>query len=152
MFLLQSDELLDHTKDIIHKDTQQHKFSFDLSVAEIHTFTEAGSLDFGGSEFEPASSRSIAPEKQNADDKYGWWNLEQGMYKAVFNEQLQNNEDTLTIISPHEHAIQAGIIAGTNLITDEVNKEQLSMNFQVPAVGCRIKENARFANLQILAD
>ncbi len=152
MFLLQSDELLDHAKDIIHKDTQHHKLSIDLTIAEIYQLTGPGSLDFGGSEFSPAERKVIQSEKRNPNDEYGWWNLDGGTYIAVFNEQLQKHEDTLAVLSPHSHANEAGIITSTNLITSEVNMDQITINFQVPSIGCRIKENARFATLHILAD
>lgn len=152
MFLLQSDELLEHTSDIIHKDTQHHKFSIDLTVSQVQRFTSAGSLDFGGSEFKGATTQVIDPEKRNAGDDYGWWELDGGSYRAVFNEKLQNHKDTLSVVSPHEHASEAGVIISTNLITDETEAGELAVNFQVPHAGLNIKENARFATLHILAD
>lgn len=152
MFLLQSDELLEHAGDIIHKDTQLHKLSLDLTVDQVQRFDGEGALDFGGSEFRPAAAKTITPRKRNEDDDYGWWDLQQGSYKAIFNETLQNHEDTLAIVSPHQHASEAGIIASTNAVTSESVTDQLALNFQVPSAGCRIKENARFATLHILAD
>ncbi|MFH5832406.1 dCTP deaminase [Halalkalibaculum sp. DA3122] len=152
MFLLQSNELLDHTTNIIHEKTQQHAFSVDLTVAEIYTFSGAGSLDFGGSEFQPAPAEPVDPEKKKEEDDYGWWTLGSGIYKAIFNEQLKNREDTLAVIAPHQHASEAGILAETVLIPPERKAEPVSYIFRVPAVGCHIKENARIATLHILAD
>ena len=151
MFLLQSDELLDHARDIIHKETQHHKFSLDLTVTEIHQYIAPAALDFGGSEFEAASTELVEPQKLNIEDDYGWWQLQQGTYKAVFNEELQHLEDTLAVISPHNHADEAGIIAGTKLISSEAQTDRITLNFQTPSMGCRIKENARLATLHILA-
>ncbi|MDR8392607.1 hypothetical protein NC796_15735 [Aliifodinibius sp. S!AR15-10] len=150
MNLAKSSKIDEHLVNIIHEGTQQHRSSFDLSVAEIHSFASPGSLDFGGSEFESATTMPVKPKKRNQGDDYGWWNLEEGHYKAIFNEQITDNEDILVIISPHRHASEAGIIAGTNVITGETDTGKLALNFRVPSVGCKIKENARFATLHIM--
>ncbi|MDX1586242.1 MAG: hypothetical protein R3222_05840, partial [Balneolaceae bacterium] len=101
MFLLESSEILEHTDNIIHDDTQQQHLSLELTVNEVYKFTTSGSLDFGGSEFESASTELIKPVKQSTNDDYGWWNLKQGSYMAIFNERLKNLEGTLVAISPH---------------------------------------------------
>jgi hypothetical protein len=149
MILLQSDELDNHLQSIIHRDTQQHKSHFDLTVAEIHRFTKAGSLDFGGSEFEPAGKELLDPQKNDGDD-YGWWHLAKGTYQATMNEQIKDTEDTIAVIAPHPHALEAGLIANTQLPSDN-GRQLLTMNFSVPQIGCNIKENARIAELYLLA-
>ena len=150
MILLESDELVQHTEDIIHRDTQQHDLHVDLTVAEIYRFTGSGSLDFGGSEFQPAPSEPIEPVKRNPDDDYSWWELDQGTYQARFNEKAVNLQDALLAVSPHDHAKQAGIIASSSLISFTTGDSELSLNFRVPENGCSIKENARFASMHIL--
>jgi len=152
MFILQSDELLEHTADIIHQDTQQHKLNLDLTISEIYRLSGPGALDFGGSEFEPAKLERVEPHKRNPDDDYGWWELDAGIYKARFNEHLKNLDDTLVAIASHPHARKAGIIADSCLLNPEDGLDTLEMNFQVPNTGCNIKENARFAALYILAE
>ncbi|MGK7369223.1 MAG: hypothetical protein ACNS64_03320 [Candidatus Halalkalibacterium sp. M3_1C_030] len=152
MFLLESDELLEHTSNIIHEDTQKQNLNLDLTVSKIFSFTEAGSLDFGGGEFEEASGKFIEPVKQSTDADYGWWILKEGTYKAVFNESLHNLEDTLVALSLHDHASLAGIIANSRLVTPDHSLDEITMNFQVPKNGCNIKENARFATLHLIAD
>ncbi|NBC64379.1 MAG: dCTP deaminase, partial [Bacteroidetes bacterium] len=86
MNLLPSDNILNLTENIIHKDIQLHEQHLDFTVAEVHRLTGAGSLDFGGSEFTPAKSEIIDPKKRNPNDSYGWWDLKIDTYKAVFNE------------------------------------------------------------------
>lgn len=152
MFLLDSDELLEHTSNIIHEETQKQKLNLDLTVSQIFTFTEAGSLDFGGGEFEAATRKIIEPVKQSNDADYGWWILKEGSYKAVFNESLHNLEDTLLALSLHTHAKEAGLIANAQIISVDHKLEEVSMNFHVPQTGCNIKENARFATLHIIAE
>lgn len=151
MILLQADELANHVSSIIHQDTQQHDNHFDLTVAKIQQLTEAGSLDFGGSEFQPAQKRIIDPRKKDQDDDYGWWHLRKGTYQAIMNEELKEFEDTIALLGPHSHAHQAGIITDTKILSGNEVGESISMNFQVPEAGCNIKENARFAVLYLLA-
>lgn len=151
MILLQKDELADHIGSIVHQDTQQHKNHFDLTVAQIHQITEAGSLDFGGSEFQPAEKRIVDPQKKNESDDYGWWHLHKGTYQATMNEKIKQFEDTIALLAPHAHTQKAGIIANTNILSSDEEEEPLTMNFRVPEAGCNIKENARFAVLYLLA-
>lgn len=150
MKLLESEQILEQTSDIIHKDTQVHEQHIDLTVAEVHQLTEAGSLDFGGSEFTPAGTEPIHPEKKNPDDKYGWWNLKIDTYKALFNESIKVPENSIAVITPHIHAENAGLIINTLFISPEDNPDDLGMYFHVPVAGCKIKENARIVTLRFL--
>lgn len=153
MTLLQSDDFLNYFEDLIHLDTQQHEHGLDLTVSEIHEFTGVGSLDFGGSEFEEASTRQIKAEKLNPGDDYGWWQLDEGTYKAVCNESLKIPAEAVAIVTPHEHARKAGLLVNTSVVADS-NEEghRLSLTFRVPQAGCNIKENARFASVYMLSE
>lgn len=150
MSFLSSKELLKHVSNLIHEDTQRHRSHIDLTVAEVHKITGAGSLDFGGSEFKPATTEKITPEKQKPNADYGWWKLKQGPYKIIFNEKLKLDDNTSAVISPHQHAREAGLISDSYLVHSEENFENLSINITVSEAGCNIKENARIAALCIL--
>lgn len=149
MQLLQTSEFFDSISNIIHKDTQQHEDHLDLTVSEIHEYRRAGDLDFGGSEFKPATTELVKPEKNDPEDDYGWWKLKGGIYKAVFNEKMNETDHFITVISLHEHAQKAGIICDRGFGSTQDNG-QLSFNFFVPKLGCNIKENARMASLYVL--
>jgi hypothetical protein len=151
MILLQADEIINHIGSIIHQDTQQHDNHFDLTVAQIHQLTEAGSLDFGGSEYQPAQKRAVVPQKKNKEDDYGWWHLHKGTYQATMNEEIKEFEDTIALLAPHPHTQKAGIITNTNLLSSNDEGKPVTINFRVPEAGCNIKENARFAVLYLLA-
>ncbi len=151
MKLLSSDDILDLTGNIIHEDTQLHEQHLDLTVAEVHRLTGAGSLDFGGSEFTPAASEPILPEKENPNDKYGWWDLKIDTYKAVFNESVEVPENAIAVITPHSHAEKSGVIINTLFISHEDDLNDFYMNFRVPVAGCKIKENARISTLRFLS-
>ena len=150
MSLLQSDEVLKYLSNIIHKDTQQHERHIDLTVSEIHLLTGSGSLDFGGSEFKAAQSVPVSAEKRNSDDKYGWWQLKKGTYRAFFNESINEGQDYTAIVSPQIHTQEAGLVSNTYLIASGEAVGTLSLNFTVPETGCNIKENARFASLFLI--
>ena len=150
MFFLKSNELYNHIDDIIHQKTQQHTTHFDLTVDRIYTFTKAGTLDFGGSEFNKAEKRLVKPKKNQGDD-YGWWNLPEGHYQAKMNEQIKEVEDTVLLLSLHEHAKKAGIIGNTTFFSSDDARKEITINFTAPGPGCNIKENARFAVLYLLA-
>lgn len=150
MFLLKSEEILEHLSNLIHRDTQQQKLHIDLTVAEIHRITKAGSLDFGGSEFEPVQSVRLEPEKKSPNDDYGWWQLSKGTYRAMFNETLEIPEEIISVVSLHDHALGAGLIGSNRLITGQEKISRITLNFVVPEAGCNIKENARFSMLHML--
>lgn len=151
MKLLQPEELTDHVSDIIHEGTQLHDNHIDLTISEVHRLTETGTLDFGGSEFRPARTEPIQPEKQNAEDDYGWWKLKEGTYQVIFNESIDNPDNSVIFIAPHIHAVEAGILINSQILLPDHNLDRIALNFQVPVVGCNIKENARFASLYILS-
>ena len=150
MKLLESKEILEQTSNIIHEDTQLHEQHIDLTVAEVHQLTEAGTLDFGGSEFTSAGTEPIDPEKRNPNDDYGWWDLKIDTYKAVFNETVEVPENAIAVITPHSHAEEAGLIIHTLFISPEDDLDGLNMHFHVPVAGCKIKENARIATLRFM--
>lgn len=151
MKLLESEEILEQTSNIIHDDTQLHGQHVDLTVAEVHQLTKAGSLDFGGSEFTQAGTKPIDPDRRNPNDDYGWWNLKIDTYKAIFNESIEVPENSIAVITPHSHAEQAGLIINTLFISPEDDLNGLGMYFHVPVAGCKIKENARIATLRFLS-
>lgn len=151
MAFLKEDRFAKHIHSLIHQDTQQQEYNIDLTAGEIHAFAGPGSLDFGGSEFQPAKRQLITPQKKVEDDDYGWWNLPGGSYQVTMNEKMNadNTDNILGILVPHEHARQAGIISDNLLLAVEKEPQTITLNIQVPKAGCNIKENARIAALYL---
>ena len=152
MTLLKEDHLANHITSLIHRDTQQQKIRMDLTAGEIHKFTGPGALDFGGSEFEPAGRQLITPGKKNEEDDYGWWNLPEGSYRVTMNEKMDaaHPNAIIGILVPHDHALQAGLISNSLLLSAEGEQQSISVNVHVPEAGCNIKENARIAALYLV--
>ncbi|NBC25442.1 MAG: hypothetical protein GVY08_01140 [Bacteroidetes bacterium] len=146
MTLKKSDEWIDSVKNIVHQDTQQQEFCLDLTVSEIRNFTGPGSLDFGGSEFAPASTELIEPKKKNPEDTYGWWKLLGGIYRAVCNESFKSLGDHAVFIVPHQHALDAGLMVHAALAERNVSSDPIELLIHAPGAGCNIKENARIAS------
>ncbi|MGN8224685.1 dCTP deaminase [Gracilimonas sp. BCB1] len=151
MSFLAFDELKKKVANLIHEDTQRHGHHLDLTVAEVHRINGAGSLDFGGSEFKPATTEKLNTEKQKTDDEYGWWKLQQGPYKIIFNESVDLEDGSAALISAHPHVRKAGLISNAYVLSDDSSTE-LSLNVTVSEAGCNIKENARIAELRIISD
>jgi deoxycytidine triphosphate deaminase len=147
MHLRSSKQFSKTIQNFTDQDSQLHNKSFDLTLDSVYSFTKPGSLDFGGSEFEPAATKIIDPKKNNSDDDYGWWKLQGGRYKAVFNERISLDEDMLAIITLHDHARQAGLVACTAFLT---HGDTSIFTFVVPDMGCSIKENARLATAYLV--
>lgn len=153
MKLLESDAIINHIQSLIHENTQKQTNHFDLTVDSIARYQQAGQLDFGGSEFQPASTVTIDPVKKNKDDDYGWWNLERGSYRANFNEQLDiDSSISFALITGHSHAHQAGLITNSRIIMPDSNLQELYVTLQVPEAGVHIKENARIAQLHLFSN
>ena len=65
--LMTGEEIVTLTKELISGKKQQGAFSVDLTVKEIRKIDAGGALDFGGSEFQEASTTLLDPEKKSAD-------------------------------------------------------------------------------------
>lgn len=135
------DELASVLKDMIHEKTQKHECKVDLTVEEIYRITRKGALDFGGSEFEMSELKRIEPEKNEPEDDYGWWELEEGRYIIKFNERLTEGR---ALIQPLTRLLKTGTMMPTFL--HESDEELLNILI-VGSEGVEIKENARVAGM-----
>ena len=134
-------EFLNNIKDIIHEETQVHKRSIDLTLSKVYRIENRGNLDFGGNEFKKSELKEITAEKKTEDDKYGWWNLKQGMYIVEFNEELMGK---YAILQSIPRLLQTGCFLPMQII-EKNNKIQSLLN--VGPQGVNIKENARIATV-----
>lgn len=119
-----------------------------LTVGRIGTLVGRGSLDFGGSEYTPTPTAWQEPVKKNADDKYGWWNLEPGSYLLEFNESVVLQEGEKAVLQIWEEAARTGVAHPTEVIL--TSREPLATVMTVPNPGVDIKENARISRVVLL--
>ena len=146
----ETERVADRTTDILHLDTQEFAFGVDLTVAEVHRLTGPGSLDFGGSEFAAAPTEPVEPVKRDPGDDYGWWTLDGGTYRVVYNEGVDLDEDEFGLVLPHPRMLQAGAHHPSFSVFGEV--DEIATLLSVGSAGCNIKENSRISRLVILGD
>ena len=140
-------EAADRIKNLIHKDTQTGEDKVYLTVKQIYSLDEKGSLDFGGSELSVAKRKPLLPKKRLPEDKYGWWNLNQGTYLIEFNEQIELNEKEIAILQPREELLHNCSFHPLRIVTPEEKLSFIPLN--VGSQGTDIKQNARISILRI---
>ncbi|MEF8880118.1 MAG: dCTP deaminase [Candidatus Thermoplasmatota archaeon] len=131
--------LENNIKDIVHEDTQRHEKTVDLTLNKVMKIKNRGSLDFGGSEYQPSDTEEIPPKKKTEDDKYGWWRLDEGIYLVEYNEKINRGN---VWIQPHSRLIKTGAYTPGRIIEEEGKITGLLI---VGDNGVDIKENARIA-------
>lgn len=126
------------------------KGNFDLTVGKIFKITEKGKMDFSDNEREIANTKEIEPEKENEDDKYGWWNLLAGVYRIEVNEKISLPEDLAGRIYSRASLLKNGAFVVPCCLQKGFDSEKGGKDFtlivQNPK-GIDIKENARILQL-----
>ncbi len=141
-------EAADRIKNLIHEDTQTGENKVYLTVKQIYSLDGKGSLDFGGSELNLAKRKPLLPKKKLTEDKYGWWNLNQGIYLVEFNERMELKEKEIAILESRQELLQNGCFHPLRIMTPQ---EKLSfMPLNVGYQGINIKQNARISVLRIV--
>jgi len=115
-----------------------------LTVGKIYRCSSS-SFDFGGSEYQEAKLEEIKPEKRESEDKYGWWNLDQGYYIAEFNEGVEIPEGKAAVLQPWSDRFPASATHPTRILRRNSNKIRIIL--MVSEAGIKIKENSRFSEL-----
>ena len=143
--------LKDVVQNIIHEDTQfpEDEDVVYLTVSRVGRPVEPGALDFGGSEYTEANTDWIEPVKRNDDDKYGWWELNQGMYKIEFNEALELSDGVLAQLQVWDKALKNGVVHPSQLIAQ--SRDPMSTFIYVSQAGVGIKENARISEVRLIS-
>lgn len=134
-----------YVEGIIHDETQLSDCGVDLTVNGVAKFTSPTDLDFGGGEEDLGEIEELAPAKKSEDDKYGWWNLEGGIYIIDFNEEI-NVTEGLGIIIPLERLTEGGSFHTGIVFTGRLEKRPVLC---VNPSGLNLKENARISRLSI---
>ena len=141
-------EAADRIKNLIHKDTQTGEDKVYLTVKQIYFLDKKGSLDFGGKELSVGERKPLPSKEKNSEDKYGWWNLNQGTYLVEFNEQIELREKEIAILESRQELLQNGCFHPLRIITPEEKLSFIPLN--VGSQGIDIKQNARISTLRIM--
>ncbi len=130
----------DFVKDAVHRETQVHEQGFDLTVSEIHRVSEPGKVDFGGGELEDAEVEAVDTRYRDADDDYGWWNLEGGRYLMTYNEEFEVEEPVR--LESRRELLERG---GSHPSVEVVSPPRMPLT--VVDGGLSMKENARVTTM-----
>lgn len=144
MRFLKTKELEESWKNLIYPPKQLEGVILDLTVKSIYTFKKQGTLDFGGSEYQPVDLDLLSPKIEDSDPKYGWWTLSPGVYIVEYNENLPRNE-YLAIVYPHQRLLSTGCSHPSFIVDPSVNSQSIQGLLNVNSYGVRIKENARIS-------
>lgn len=139
--LMAGEEIVALTTRLISAKKQQGAFWVDLTVKEIRKVNSGGALDFGGSEFQEASTTLLEPKKESAEEPYGWWKLGQGNYLMRFNEKIDLKNHGVIVIFPHSRLLAAG--GSHPPVAQDEPAEDIQVLLTVGDEGLAIKENAR---------
>ena len=120
---------------------------FDLTVAQVFSFSAAGALDFSNKERVIPETKEILPEKQNPEDKFGWWELAKGAYKVKTNETVNMPDNLIAVAFTRTSLLRMGVFT-QNGVWDAGFKGKSEFVLVVDnPFGMRLKQNARVAQL-----
>ncbi len=130
-----------------HLETQITPNGFDLTVGEIHRLEDSGKLDFSNSEREIPETEPIEPEKKDPEDDYGWWELEAGVYKIVFNEKVKVPKDLVGVMEPRSSLLRMGAFTVNGFWEAGFEGTGECLLKVENSEGIEIKENARICQI-----
>ncbi len=134
-------------EDYIDLDAQVTPNGFDLTAKEIWDFKSCGALDFSNKERVIPESLALKPKKIKPEDKFGWWHLKQGVYKAVTNEVVNIPKDLTALALPRSSLLRMGATVHT-AVWDAgfCGRSEFVLSVMNPK-GLKLKQNARIAQL-----
>jgi dUTP pyrophosphatase len=135
--------ILEHDliKDYIDLDSQLQPSGFDLSLKSVEGFLGGGAVDFNNEERVIAETQSLMP------DKDGWYKIEKGVYKVVYNEIVKMPLDVAAIARTRSTLLRNGAEVGTAVWDPGYEGRSSSMLTVHNPMGIRLKTNARVAQL-----
>ncbi|MFX1505139.1 MAG: dCTP deaminase [Promethearchaeota archaeon] len=143
MRFLKNKNLEESWENLVYPPKQLVGITLDLTVKRIYSLKKQGTLDFGGSEYQPADLEPLSPKLED-DPKYGFWTLSAGSYIVEYNENLPENEN-LAFVYPHQRLLHTGCFHASFIIDPSRNSQSIQGLLSVNAQGVRIKENARIS-------
>lgn len=142
--LIEEDKLVEGYMSL---DKQLTPNGIDLTVDKISKFKKAGSLDFSNKERMIPESEEITPVKKNKEDKYGWWELQAGIYKIKTNEAVNLRNDLIALAFSRTSILRMGCFTSHGVWDAGFSgKGEFTLSVQNPE-GVAIKQNARIAQL-----
>lgn len=129
--------------DYIDLDTQLTPNGFDFTAGKIFRIEESGKVDFSNLEREIPDYDEIQAEKMDSEDKYGWWDLEQGQYIVETNETVDIPSNLVGFAYPRSTLLRMGVSIQNGVWDSGYTGKSRFLLVVHNSEGVRIKENAR---------
>lgn len=142
--LIENQKLIE---DYINLDKQLTPNGFDLTVGKIFDFTSSGRLDFSNKERVIPDEKELPSQKDNPQDKFGWWHLGRGVYKIRTNEVVNLPNDLVALAFSRTSLLRMGAFTQHGVWDAGFSgRGEFILAVENPS-GIRLKENARLAQL-----
>jgi dUTP pyrophosphatase len=114
---------------------------FDLSVAEVGEFANAGAIGRSN------ASRSLPDLRPLTFDDTGWLQLRPGPYQIVFNETVDLPNDLMALGRPRSSLCRIGATLGTAVWDAGYRGRSTALLFVANPAGIRLERGARLLQL-----
>ncbi len=131
----------------LNLDTQLTPNGFDLTVGKVFAFDTPGSLDFSNKERKLPEGKGLLAQKENPQDKFGWWRLLPGVYKIITNEVVNLPKDLIGIAFSRSSLLRMGAFTQTGVWDAGFSGRSEFILVIGNPEGIRLKENARVVQL-----
>jgi dUTP pyrophosphatase len=128
-------------------DIQLTPNGFDLSAGKVFAFDSLGALDFSNKERRLPAGKEILPEKENPQDKFGWWQLKAGAYKIITNEVVNLPKDLIGIAFSRSSLLRMGAFTQTGVWDAGFRGKSEFILVVGNPLGIKLKQNARVVQL-----
>ena len=141
--LIEEDKLIQGYIDL---EKQLTPNGFDMTVGEIYQFNSSGSVDFSNSERVMPDCEKLVAHKVEGD-KYGWWSLDQGVYKVKTNETINMPTNLTALAFTRTTLLRMGVFTQHGVWDAGFRGKSEFVLVVQNKYGVRIKENGRVAQL-----
>ncbi|MDD5044728.1 MAG: deoxyuridine 5'-triphosphate nucleotidohydrolase [Candidatus Omnitrophica bacterium] len=138
-------------EDYVDLETQVTPNGFDLTVRAISEFDSAGALDFSNKERKTPQGKEVIAQKQQPQDRFGWWELKRGAYKIASNEIVNLPKNLIAMAFPRSSLLRMGAFS-QNGVWDAgfQGRSEFILVVENPH-GIKIKQNARLIQLVFIS-
>ena len=129
---------------LIDRDIQVGENGVDLTVRRVSEFVSRGAIDFKNEE------RVISETRELSFDESGWLDLESGVYRVEYNEQVNLPKNMIAIAMPRSSLIRCGVALITSIWDAGYRGRGKSTLAVFNPKGFSLKRDSRIAQLVFL--
>ncbi len=126
---------------LIDTETQVQINGLELSLCAVETFVDKGVIGFHNQERILSKTNAISP------DSDGWFLLQQGQYKIIFNEIVNIPKDMMAIARPRSSLLRCGVSVETAVWDSGYSGRSEALLLVHNSYGFQVKKDARLIQL-----